>query len=1288
MSQVTWTDTNQGTKLWWRIASSLDGTTLLAVVRNGNIWVSKNGGLTWSSKESTRYWSACTCSADGSIMYVAVDGGLIYKSTNYGDTWIELPQQPGGAGITGNWGSLICSSNGQTIIAAEQSGLPYRSINEGLSWTKATNSAPFNIGKIVGTSDLSTLYVLANGSPTYIYKYTFNATNTTEMVDQYPKSYSDIACSSDGTKVFAIVSNQGVYINTNSGTGSWTVKPAYQGTNETYYYLTCSSNGQILTMATSGGSWTSTNSGLDWTYNTSNIPIGSRLTSSSDGTKLLAAKYNGSLYTGILPLYTAPTVAPTIGTATYIAGQTQASIAFTPLTLAQAGNSAITSYTVTGTSSNGGTTRTGSGTSSPITVTGLTAGTSYTFRVTATNAYGTSSSSAVSNSISVFTVPSAPTTPTIVSGDTNITVSWVAPANGGSAITGYKLRYSLNGGSSWETAASVGNVLTYNVTGLTDNTNYQFQVLAINGAGDGPYSTATANVQTVTTPSAPQNVSLSTPQKNVIKVDWTAPSNNGGSTITGYTIRYRVQGSSSALTEIDNIDPQNSLITKTYTITGLTGGSLYDVYVYAFNAVDAAKQGAAAYASATPYDVPGAPQSVSAIGGDGYVEINFNDADDNGAPIFDYIISVEGMPDVTGTMSPISFSGLTNGQQYTFSIKANNIAGDGPSATITAIPINPTATTIDTSALVVANVAQAAQVVESMSAASTAVIEQVAAATISQVKGNSTVGSVLTAAKNINSAVASAPVRQAVAKAAGAAAVSTSVSTASTISARLTDYRDRITEVKTITIADTALQPLIQNTVQGAAKAILTSNEAVDIKVASVLITGNSEQGANRVAVKNAAVAAIEEEKSATAIPISGDVLSALKETFVSVTPALATVTTINVLVANNTSKVVNLPIRGESWYTPMKSGIPYIFGNSLGAETATFIFDASTNTMTKDGVPFTAGDSFTLNGVVYDSYALGSLSGNGGIIQPIPIEINLNVEINANGTLEVLGYQPTAPSNIVIADTKLPVDALYDTTIGLIEFWEPDDLNDIMAQLASTQILDGVEGYRITAKKLALGLQNCLVGILDAKAAEPFNLTMYGADDAQNGNRVMTGFGRLALMAYAHYIMGHVQATAAITNDTDFMKGMLSLNSNTLTDYKYANIGNYDGSVAPWTTTGDASDANLAVRLVKALIDNNPTTSLVSNGAATTVANIVKQVIGQDASRATDEDNNKYSPENHGLLRFYPDDVIYVSINLTTPTVTVGTGQQVSGPTMEGLYSNATGDKKYTIKLTLGPKV
>ena len=87
--------------------------------------------------------------------------------------------------------------------------------------------------------------------------------------------------------------------------------------------------------------------------------------------------------------------APTIGTASYTSSTT-ASVPFTAPS--SDGGSVIISYTAT--SSPGGITGTltqaGSGT---ITISGLTTGTAYTFTVTATNAIGTGSPSAASNSV-------------------------------------------------------------------------------------------------------------------------------------------------------------------------------------------------------------------------------------------------------------------------------------------------------------------------------------------------------------------------------------------------------------------------------------------------------------------------------------------------------------------------------------------------------------------------------------------------------------------------------------------------------------------------------------------------------------------------------------------------------------------------------------------------------------------------------------------------------------------------------------------------------------------------
>ena len=141
--------------------------------------------------------------------------------------------------------------------------------------------------------------------------------------------------------------------------------------------------------------------GGTFTPTTVNISAGSptatfTYTPGSTGAKTISVTNNGGLSNPSNITYTsnaAATVpdAPTIGAAT--AGDTTASVTFTAP--GSDGGSTITGYTAT--SSPGG--LTGTGASSPITVTGLTNGTAYTFAVTATNAVGTGSASAASNSV-------------------------------------------------------------------------------------------------------------------------------------------------------------------------------------------------------------------------------------------------------------------------------------------------------------------------------------------------------------------------------------------------------------------------------------------------------------------------------------------------------------------------------------------------------------------------------------------------------------------------------------------------------------------------------------------------------------------------------------------------------------------------------------------------------------------------------------------------------------------------------------------------------------------------
>lgn len=337
-------------------------------------------------------------------------------------------------------------------------------------------------------------------------------------------------------------------------------------------------------------------------------------------------------------------------------------------------------------------------------------------------------------------------------------------------------------------------------------------------------------------------------------------------------------------------------------------------------------------------------------------------------------------------------------------------------------------------------------------------------------------------------------------------------------------------------------------------------------------------------------------------------------------------------------------------------------------------------------------------------------------------VEVNLNIEVMAEGQLELLSQPVFTPANVVCATEKVAASSLYDVAgeCAMFEFWE-DDVDGISASLANSNINgNSYDGwYKKSARRLAKDLQKVLCGQMEANkqgvvrpgVTTPANFTTTPFNDAKYAGSAQyqthEHFGRLALACYAHHLFGHVQSTAAITNDSAFMANMLSLNatdklapSNTAAEryasYKHDALVGASGEAEPinnWIPSvrgGGVTDADLAIRLVGALLNANRNAdgSLITStvdktnalNSAKRAADIVDQVIGGDASRARDEDNSKYGPERHGLLRFYAGDVIYVAITLATPQVTVGSNQVSSA----ALLQNYTSAETYMIRIVL----
>ena len=138
-------------------------------------------------------------------------------------------------------------------------------------------------------------------------------------------------------------------------------------------------------------------------------------------------------------------------------------------------------------------------------LTGLTGGTSYGVQVRGVNYWGEGEWSATATGTPQEVPLGMPTIGSVSAGTGSLTVSWSTPSGGASGLTAYDLRYISTDAdetvdANWTVEEDVWTTgsgsLEYVLTGLTDGTQYDVQVRAVNSAGDGPWSaTATGTPQ-------------------------------------------------------------------------------------------------------------------------------------------------------------------------------------------------------------------------------------------------------------------------------------------------------------------------------------------------------------------------------------------------------------------------------------------------------------------------------------------------------------------------------------------------------------------------------------------------------------------------------------------------------------------------------------------------------------------------------------------------------------------------------------------------------------------------
>lgn len=238
----------------------------------------------------------------------------------------------------------------------------------------------------------------------------------------------------------------------------------------------------------------------------------------------------------------------------------------------------------------------------------------------------------------------------------------------------------------------------------TYGTSIRFRVTAVKSGytSTNAYSSAATVAALATVPDAPTgasgtNVGTNRPYGNgAVNLSWTAPSNTGGVSLTGYKIQFQVPGVGTTWYNWSANATDTS--STSITLTGL-GAVGYKFRIYAVNSI-----GQSASASETTTisitTVPAAPTIGTASTFNGYVAVTYTSGATGGSAINEYT-ATSSPGSITGSASSgsIIVTGLTHNTAYTFTVTETNANGTSlpSSSSNTAYGVNVGAPTITSS---------------------------------------------------------------------------------------------------------------------------------------------------------------------------------------------------------------------------------------------------------------------------------------------------------------------------------------------------------------------------------------------------------------------------------------------------------------------------------------------------------------------------------------------------------------------------------------------------------------
>ena len=216
-------------------------------------------------------------------------------------------------------------------------------------------------------------------------------------------------------------------------------------------------------------------------------------------------------------------------------------------------------------------TKIGESTVSSFIDTGLVGGTTYRYQVSAVNSVGEGVRSQEVQG-TVITVPDAPTNLELSLTDEGVHVEWDPPtSDGGSAVAYYLVYRGLS--SNNLTMMNNGSSLSYDDVDPVPGSTYYYALTAVNSIGEGARS-AVENITFIISPGAPQDLQAEVMASGIM-LTWSAPTNDGGATVTGYCIYY---GAAPGL-----LDSNLTVNSTQHLFTDLEAGTTYSFRVTAIS---------------------------------------------------------------------------------------------------------------------------------------------------------------------------------------------------------------------------------------------------------------------------------------------------------------------------------------------------------------------------------------------------------------------------------------------------------------------------------------------------------------------------------------------------------------------------------------------------------------------------------------------------------------------------------------------------------------------------------